>query len=58
MFCPTCGKGNALGRKFCVACGTNLGDVSQSARDLGLGEVAFTEKAPTFQPSFFNLLGS
>lgn len=28
MFCPTCGKENALGRKFCVACGTNLEAVS------------------------------
>ncbi len=30
MFCPTCGKENAHGRKFCVACGTNLEAVSQS----------------------------
>src|SRR5215475_7702174 len=30
MFCPTCGKENALGRKFCVACGTNLEAVSQA----------------------------
>ena len=58
MFCPTSGRENALGRKFCVACGTNLEAVSQAARDLGMGEVAFTEKAPTFQPSFFNLLRS
>jgi len=50
MFCPTCGKENALGRKFCIACGTNLEAVSQAARDLGLGEVAFAEKASTFQP--------
>ncbi|MCI0665559.1 MAG: zinc ribbon domain-containing protein [Acidobacteria bacterium] len=30
MFCPTCGKENAHGRKFCVACGTNLEAVSQA----------------------------
>jgi hypothetical protein len=30
MFCPTCGKENAFGRKFCVACGTNLEAVSQA----------------------------
>jgi len=30
MFCPTCGKENALGRRFCVACGTNLEAVSQA----------------------------
>jgi hypothetical protein len=30
MFCPTCGKENAPGRKFCVACGTNLEAVSQA----------------------------
>jgi len=30
MFCPTCGKENSLGRKFCVACGTNLEAVSQA----------------------------
>jgi hypothetical protein len=30
MFCPTCGKENALGRKFCVACGTNLEAISQA----------------------------
>src|SRR5262245_10374392 len=30
MFCPTCGNENALGRKFCVACGTNLEAVSQA----------------------------
>jgi hypothetical protein len=30
MFCPTCGKDNSLGRKFCVACGTNLEAVSQA----------------------------
>jgi hypothetical protein len=30
MFCPTCGKENAIGRKFCVACGTNLEAVSQA----------------------------
>jgi DNA glycosylase AlkZ-like/zinc-ribbon domain len=29
VFCPTCGKENALGRKFCVACGTTLEVVSQ-----------------------------
>ncbi|MBO0860328.1 MAG: zinc ribbon domain-containing protein [Chloracidobacterium sp.] len=30
MFCPTCGRENAVGRKFCVACGTNLEAVSQA----------------------------
>lgn len=30
MFCPTCGKENSIGRKFCVACGTNLEAVSQA----------------------------
>ncbi len=30
MFCPTCGKENSHGRKFCVACGTNLDAVSQA----------------------------
>jgi zinc ribbon protein len=30
MFCPTCGKENALGRRFCVTCGTNLEAVSQA----------------------------
>lgn len=30
MFCPTCGKENTIGRKFCVACGTNLEAVSQA----------------------------
>jgi hypothetical protein len=30
MFCPTCAKENAIGRKFCVACGTNLEAVSQA----------------------------
>src|SRR5215470_8852858 len=30
MFCPTCSKENSLGRKYCVACGTNLEAVSQA----------------------------
>lgn len=30
MFCPTCGKDNSIGRKFCAACGTNLEAVSQA----------------------------
>jgi hypothetical protein len=30
MFCPTCGKENSIGRKFCVTCGTNLEAVSQA----------------------------
>lgn len=30
MFCPVCGKENSHRRKFCVACGTNLGAVSQA----------------------------
>ena len=30
MFCPTCGRNNSIGRKFCAACGTNLEAVSQA----------------------------
>ena len=30
MFCPTCGKDNAKGLKFCASCGTNLVAVSQA----------------------------
>jgi hypothetical protein len=30
MFCPTCGRDNAIERKFCAACGTNLEAVSQA----------------------------
>lgn len=30
MFCPTCGRDNAVGRKFCATCGTNLDVVSQA----------------------------
>ena len=30
MFCPTCGRDNAVGRKFCATCGTNLDLVSQA----------------------------
>jgi hypothetical protein len=30
MFCPICAKEYSLGRKFCVACGTNLEAVSQA----------------------------
>lgn len=30
MFCPTCGRDNSSGRKFCAACGTNLEVVSQA----------------------------
>ena len=30
MFCPTCGRDNAAGRKFCASCGTNLEAVSQA----------------------------
>lgn len=30
MFCPNCGRDNPVGRKFCVACGTNLEAVSQA----------------------------
>lgn len=30
MFCPTCGRDNAIGRKFCASCGTNLEAVSQA----------------------------
>ena len=30
MFCPTCGRDNSVGRKFCAACGTNLEAVSQA----------------------------
>ena len=30
MFCPTCGRDNSIGRKFCASCGTNLAAVSQA----------------------------
>lgn len=30
MFCPTCGKDNALELKYCASCGTNLEAVSQA----------------------------
>jgi len=30
MFCPTCGRKNSIGRKFCAACGTNLEAVFQA----------------------------
>lgn len=30
MYCPTCGLDNALERKYCSACGTNLEVVSQA----------------------------
>jgi zinc-ribbon domain len=30
MFCPTCGRDNSTGRKFCATCGTNLEAVSQA----------------------------
>lgn len=30
MFCPTCGRKNSAGRKFCASCGTNLEAVSQA----------------------------
>lgn len=30
MFCPTCGKDNALELKFCASCGTNLEAVSHA----------------------------
>lgn len=30
MFCPTCGKDNAKGLKYCASCGTNLVAVSQA----------------------------
>jgi hypothetical protein len=30
MFCPTCGKDNAKGLKYCASCGTNLMAVSQA----------------------------
>jgi len=30
MFCPTCGRDNAVERKFCASCGTNLEAVSQA----------------------------
>ena len=30
MFCPTCGRDNSTGRKFCASCGTNLEAVSQA----------------------------
>lgn len=30
MFCPTCGRDNAVERKFCASCGTNLVAVSRA----------------------------
>jgi hypothetical protein len=30
MFCPTCGRDNSIGQKFCASCGTNLEAVSQA----------------------------
>ena len=30
MFCPTCGRDNSVGRKFCASCGTNLEAVTQA----------------------------
>ncbi len=30
MFCPTCGKDNSRGRKFCASCGTNLEAISKA----------------------------
>jgi hypothetical protein len=30
MFCPICGRDNAIERKFCASCGTNLAAVSQA----------------------------
>jgi hypothetical protein len=30
MYCPTCGRDNSNGRKFCASCGTNLEAVSQA----------------------------
>jgi len=30
MFCPTCGRENAVERKFCASCGTNLVAVFQA----------------------------
>lgn len=30
MFCPTCGKDNSPGVKFCASCGTNLETVAQA----------------------------
>ena len=30
MFCPTCGRDNSIGRRFCASCGTNLEAVSQA----------------------------
>ncbi|HXG94204.1 MAG TPA: zinc ribbon domain-containing protein [Blastocatellia bacterium] len=30
MFCPTCGRENPSGRKFCSSCGTNLEAVTQA----------------------------
>jgi len=30
MFCPTCGRENAVERKFCASCGTNLVAVIQA----------------------------
>lgn len=35
MYCPTCGRDNSIGRRYCASCGTNLEAVSQalSGRD-------------------------
>ena len=30
MFCPTCGRDNSTGLKFCASCGTNLEAISQA----------------------------
>jgi hypothetical protein len=30
MFCPTCGRDNAIERKFCASCGTNLEIISHA----------------------------
>ena len=41
MYCPTCGRDNSTGRKFCASCGTNLAVVTQA---LSAGEDDFFTK--------------
>ena len=50
MFCPTCGRDNSVGRKFCASCGTNLEAVSQA---LAGGDEDFFTKIDTALDNFF-----
>jgi hypothetical protein len=49
MFCPTCGRDNSVGRKFCASCGTNLGAVYQA---LSGGDDDFFTKIDTSLDNF------